>query len=784
MNERVTSKRLLMQILLCTLIFFAVFLIGLSNYLLYHTLAEMFGIVVSIAIFIIAWNTRKNLDNNAFLIIGVAYLFIGGIDLLHLLAYKGMGVFKTHDGNLPTQLWVSARLLQSISFLLAPFFVHRKVPAKAILFGYMGLTLLLIASIFYWKVFPVCFIEGMGLTPFKKVTEYVICLMLALSIVLFFKNRQAFDETVLWYIMASVCLTIISEVSLTLYVHPYSLSNFMGHYFKIISFYLIYKAIIEIGLQRPYDVLFRNLKQNENALSESEAKYRSMMEAMQDPVYIASQDFTVSYMNPAMISWIGRDAIGEHCYKALNGYDRKCDFCDFHEISRGGLKIKETFRQKDGRYYHVTHSPVYHVDGSVSKLTIFRDITEIKQIELECRQERDKARLYLDIVGSMVIVLNPDQTVALINKKGCELLETDEKDIVGKKWFDTFVPEKDREAAKSVFREIMSGEIQSSEFFENMIMSRKNNEKLISWHNSILRDENGMITGTLSSGEDITASRKLQNDLLWESEVNRKAKEELEIRVKERTNALSETNRILVNEIEERKTLAENLLRSETELKNLSAKRIQSYEEERRRIGEELHDGLAQTLSAIKVWSDAAIARMENNKPEESMESIRSILTLAKTSVSEVRNIIKNLRPTVLDDLGLEAAVSWLCQEFEKTHSQIVLKRKINLINEQIPESLKIVIFRITQEALNNVSKHSGANLVSVLLNQCPDTIELTVHDNGIGFNIDDALNASQPMERGLGLTSMEERAKLSGGVFSIVASPAKGAMVRVIWKI
>jgi PAS domain S-box-containing protein len=955
MNVRLKNKSILLQIIYLTLIFLIVYLIGLKNYLLYHTLAEMFGIVVSIAIFIIAWNTRQYLDNNAFRIIGIAYLFIGGMDLLHLLAYKGMGVFKANDANLATQLWISARFLQSMSFLIAPLFIDRKISTKTLLFAYAGLSLVLIGSIFYWKVFPVCFIEPTGLTPFKKFTEYLICLMLALSIAIFYKNRKAFDENLLWYVIISICLTIVSEMSLTLYSHPYSFNNFIGHYFKIISFYLIYKAIIETGLQRPHDVLFRNLKQNETALRESEAKYRSMMEAMQDPVYIVSENLTISYMNPAMISRIGRDATGEACYKVVSGNNSKCDFCVFNEINQEEIEIKETFRQKDGKYYHVIHSPVRHVDGSMSKLAIFRDITELKQTELECRQERDKARLYLDIVGSIIVALNPDTTVALINKKGCELLETDEKDIVGKKWFDTFVPEKNRDAAKSVFKAIMSGDAQSNEFFENRIVSRKKNEKLISWHNSILRDDNGRITGSLSSGDDITASRKIQKDLSWELTVNsalselyaplmspeislkeislkilekgkmitgsehgyvsiidpdtganmshtltdmmaecsvdkdnktivfprredgiypclwgyalntlkpfftnspvehpsyqglpdghipiknflsipvlfdeklvgqialgnkkenfdekdveavnllaqyyalainrwqiadslHKAKDELELRVKERTEALSNTNIILVNEIEERKILEESLLKSEKELKDLSAKLIQSYEEERRRIGKELHDGPAQTLSAIKVWSDAAIARMEKNKIDESMESIRSILSLSKNAVNEVRNIIKNLRPTILDDLGLLAAVSWLCQEFEKTHPQIKLQKKINLPDEQIPENLKIVIFRIVQEALNNVSKHSQASSVSVLLDQSRDKIELNICDDGTGFNPDDtAANAMPPMEKGIGLSSMEERARLSGGVFSINSSPAKGAMIRVVWKL
>jgi signal transduction histidine kinase len=264
----------------------------------------------------------------------------------------------------------------------------------------------------------------------------------------------------------------------------------------------------------------------------------------------------------------------------------------------------------------------------------------------------------------------------------------------------------------------------------------------------------------------------------------RKAKDELEIRVKERTQALTDTNLLLVNEIEERKLLEDNLLKSEKELKDLSGKLIQSYEEERRRIGKELHDGLAQTLSAIKVWSDAAIARMGKNMSEESVEPIHSILSLAKASVNEVRNIIKNLRPTILDDLGLHAAISWLCQEFEKMHPMVAMQRKINLMDQRIPESLKIVIFRILQEALNNISKHSMASSVSVMLNQADDTIEMNIYDNGIGFDLEDVkATASQPMGKGIGLSSMEERARLSGGVFSMITSPAKGATVRVIWK-
>jgi PAS domain S-box-containing protein len=941
-------------IIFCTLLFFGVWVISFNNYLLYHVLAEMFGIVVSAAIFIIAWNTRSNLDNDAFLIIGIAYLFIGGIDLLHTLAYKGMSIFVPDQTNLPTQLWIASRYLQSITFLIAPFFIYRKTHKKMVFLGYLGLTILLIMCIFYWKIFPVCFVEGTGLTPFKKISELLICLILLLSMLKFYRERKAFDKTVFNFIMASLCLSIISGMSFTLYSHPYSFTNFFGHYIKVIYFYMVYKAIIETGLTRPYDVLFRNLKKSETALVESEARYRSMMEASQDPVYICSPDFVVSYMNPAMISRIGHDATGEPCYEAVNRLDIKCNFCVFDEIKKKETILKETFRQKDGRYYHVTHSPIHHVDGSLSKLAVFRDVTDLKEIELDLRVERDKARLYLDIVGNIVVVLNPDTTIAQINKRGCELLESEEEDILGKKWFHTFVPEKERRDSFSAFNAVMSGSIQHYEYFEYSILSLKGHEKLISWHNTLLTDETGKISGTLSSGEDISEARRLQNELLWELSASsalselyvplispeisineigkkilekgkgitnsehgyvstiepvdgtvyshtltemmadcnldganktisfprgdnglygglwghslntkkpfftnspekhpsfkglpkghipirnflsipvlfeerlvgqislsnkkgdyeekdveaiyrlaqyyalaihrwqtadklRRAKDELEQRVQERTEALSETNLMLINEIEERKVLEDNLIKSERELQNLSGKLIQSYEEERRRIGEELHDGIAQTLSAIKVWSDAAISQMEKNKAEESLKSVKSILSLAKASVEEVRNIIKNLRPAILDDLGLKAAVSWLCQEFEKTHPEITLEKNVNLTDEQIPENLNIVIFRIIQESLNNISKHSRASRASILLNQAAEKMELKIYDNGDGFDIDEVSERTELTEKGIGLTTMEERARLSGGVFSIVSSPVRGTIIRVVWRV
>jgi len=139
------------------------------------------------------------------------------------------------------------------------------------------------------------------------------------------------------------------------------------------------------------------------------------------------------------------------------------------------------------------------------------EITQRKKFELALKAERDKAQEYLDIAGVMLVALSSDEKVALINKKGCKILEGNEKDIIGKNWFDYFIPERVREDVRAVFKMLMDGKVESCEHYENPVLTLNGNERLIEWHNTILKDENGKIIGTLSSGEDITERKKMED---------------------------------------------------------------------------------------------------------------------------------------------------------------------------------------------------------------------------------------------------------------------------------
>lgn len=292
------NQRWYVSVLIGAIILAGIYYSSTYNYLLFHSLAEIFSILVAFSIFIIAWNSRQFQDNSYFIFIGIAYLAVGGLDLIHTLAYEGMGIISGYGTNLASQLWLGARFLESISLLLAPIFIGRKIRSYFVLTGYMLVVSLILMSIFFWDIFPICFVKGSGLTQFKIISEYVISAFLLGSIFLLFRKRKEFDSHVLHYLYAAVIVTIASELAFTLYTSPYGIMNLIGHLLKIVSFYFIYTAIIETGLIRPYDLLFRNLKQ-------SEERYRDLYEEAPNAYLSVSTDGHIQEANRSATELLG-----------------------------------------------------------------------------------------------------------------------------------------------------------------------------------------------------------------------------------------------------------------------------------------------------------------------------------------------------------------------------------------------------------------------------------------------------------------------------------------------
>ena len=266
MSLRSIMKKNFRSLITWTLLCAGLYLTSFYSYVLFHIVAESFSIVIAFSLFMIAWNTRHLTTNNYVLFLSIAFLFVGLIDFVHTLAYKGMGIFREFDANLPTQLWIIARYLQSLSLLVAPWFLDRKPNVRVVFGFYLSVTLLLLATVFSGTLFPDCFVDGQGLTLFKIVSEYVICLILLLSLALLLHRSEKFDPIILRLMVWSIVLTIVSELAFTFYISVYGLSNLIGHYFKIFAFYLVYRAIIVTGLENPYRLIFYDLQKNREEL--------------------------------------------------------------------------------------------------------------------------------------------------------------------------------------------------------------------------------------------------------------------------------------------------------------------------------------------------------------------------------------------------------------------------------------------------------------------------------------------------------------------------------------
>lgn len=218
----------------------------------------------------------------------------------------------------------------------------------------------------------------------------------------------------------------------------------------------------------------------------------------------------------------------------------------------------------------------------------------------------------------------------------------------------------------------------------------------------------------------------------------------------------------------------------EIKLRQLSARLLTIQEEERRRLALDLHDSLGQTLTGIKFMVEAALGDPWPEERRSAVLRLRSVVPRIQDAVEDVRRIATELRPSILDDLGLLPTINWYLRELEANHPGIAVEKRLTAAESDVPRDLRTPIFRILQEATNNVVKHSAASRLLVALETGEGRLRLSVQDDGVGFDTASAPGADG--NRGVGLGSMRERAELAGGTCSLTSAPGCGATVQAEW--
>ncbi|MFC1726442.1 PAS domain S-box protein [candidate division KSB1 bacterium] len=262
-------------------------------------------------------------------------------------------------------------------------------------------------------------------------------------------------------------------------------------------------------------------KKAEEALRESEAKFKSYVTHSPYGIFVVDEKGRYIDANDASCKMTGYEfeELTKRSIKDLAAPGYIPDGIDpMANIKKTGFTQEEIkLKKKNGSIFTASLDAVRLAENRF--MAFCTDITEKKQTEITLREEKEKAQNYLDIAGVMIVAINSDQKVTLINKKGCEILGYPEEDIVGKSWFDNFLPENLRKDVKKVFDMLVKGEMENIEYFENPILSKDGKIKIIAWHNTILKNNEGDIIGTLSSGEDITERKKTEETLKKERDL-------------------------------------------------------------------------------------------------------------------------------------------------------------------------------------------------------------------------------------------------------------------------
>ena len=340
-----------------------------SDVLLFHTLVELFAVTVAIISAIVAWHTYALAKNQFLLLLGCGYLFIGGLDLAHMLSFEGMPFVENDAGNISLQFWISARLFESVLLLLAPFFIHTKYRSSNLIMVMTSITLLMFLAI-YQNWLPAFFIEGEGLTSIKIFLEYTIILLLLGSLFTFRRVKKDVEPSSLIFINLSIILTIFAEYSLTLYSEFNDSMLTLGHILKLLSFWAIYLVLIESSLRRPFLSL---------------ARAANTYDAVPDETIVVDRKGYVRQVNEAFRRNLkdNVEALGRACHELQHDPAVSEDDCQICRCIHVGKSLTSSvfFVERDQQWFEVTLSQIGHGDESVGMVHVRRNITAEKEAQ-------------------------------------------------------------------------------------------------------------------------------------------------------------------------------------------------------------------------------------------------------------------------------------------------------------------------------------------------------------------------------------------------------------------
>ncbi len=536
------------------------------------------------------------------------------------------------------------------------------------------------------------------------------------------------------------------------------LINRAGTLIGVLSTHYRTRKLLDDRTMRLLDMLARQTAdiieraQMTEELRRSEERFRAMVQASSDAIYQVSPDFKeISRLS-------GQDMIsdtGEHGGYWLRSCVQPEDQEDMLAKINEAIRNKSVF-EHEYRYLREDGSPGWRFTRAIPRLDVdgeivewfgaAGDVTERKQAEEALRQSEERFRVVQELSPDGFAILRPvrddagsvvDFTWVYENPAVARMTGTDPNEIVGRSILET-LPGHRTSPFFEVYRHV--ADTGGTRVLEELYSGSR--VAAPTWYRVVVVPMGGDIA-ILS--QDITERKQTE--------------EELEKRVRERTASLKAANE---------------------KLRLVPSKLIEVQENESKRLASELHDSIGQTLAALKFRIEHISTILKQGAIEEGKILLDEFIPVLQRSIDETRTIYMGLKPTMLKDSGLLAALEWYRRELLAVYTKVHIELETAIIEEAIPERLKTSMFRIAQEALNNSCRHSGAEWIDVRVALTDGNIELEISDDGKGMDLDYILKST--MAKSLGLAGMKERAEISGGKFYMESRLNEGTKVRAVW--
>ncbi|MCK5664778.1 MAG: diguanylate cyclase, partial [Thiotrichaceae bacterium] len=465
--------------------------------LLFHSLAELLSVIVGVLMLVISWNTRQ-FNNNDFLVyLGIGYFWIAVLDVWHTLTVKGMPFFNITDAEITLHFWIYARLFEALLLLSAPIFLSRKkINAPLALITGGVITLVLIWISFFLK-FPEM-LTSEGLTFFKVALEYIIISILGLSIFIYFRLKERLAPNVFYFLVVSICLTILAELTFTLYTDFSGIPFVIGHLFKFLSFWMIYRAIVETSLTKPFNML---------------AQASNSYDAIPYPAIVVDNDCIISQVNRAAEIFSGESACylqHKHIHDYFHQKDITTDDCEMCQAIMRGVVLNElTVSFTNKNQYYLTSLAVVNVgDHNAGMVQSFTNISKQVLVEQVLRKSEAHLETLIKTLRDLIWLKDPKGSYISCNSKFESFFGVSKTEIIGKTDYDfvdkelaDFFREHDKKAEKA--NQALSNE-------EWLTFANDGHTGLFETIKTPLKNNNGKTIGILGIARDITERKQAE----------------------------------------------------------------------------------------------------------------------------------------------------------------------------------------------------------------------------------------------------------------------------------